>query len=54
MEIVNLLAPSAELNDLDKLLHPRSNSLSALFSWRMQSSTRKNDHVSVMLRVSTS
>ena len=52
MEIVGLLAPSAELNDLDRLLHQRSNSSSALFSWRIRSSTRsytENGHVSVML-----
>ena len=52
MEIMDLLAPSAELNGLYRLLHKRSNSLSALFSWRIRSSTRgytENDHVSVML-----
>ena len=50
MEIMDLLAPSAELNGLYRLLHQRSNSSSALFSWRMRSSTRsytENGHVSV-------
>ena len=43
MEIIDLLAPSAELNGLDRLLHQRSNSSSALFLWT------ENGHVSVML-----
>ena len=52
MEIMDLLAPSAELNGLYRLLHQRSNDSSALFSWRMRSSTisyTENGHVSVML-----
>ena len=47
MEIVDLLTHSAELNGLGRL-HQRSNSLSALVSWRIWSSTRsytENDHV---------
>ena len=49
MEIMDLLAPSAELNGLYRLLHQRSNSSSALFSWRMRRSYTGNGHVNVML-----